>query len=389
MYQRIAFFVQISNADAISKAATLNKKKQDELKIAKNNIIENIHDSVRLNNLPVFTDYFSKLKPDVKLRSELAAVAIQNGSLAIFKFLVQQGLNLKEKDSEGFSYLHTAVFYNQLPLCQYLVEAGLDINAIDENRSVFILASNSSIAVVEYLLNKKINTDNDPDFVNEAIRYGKPELAQYMMKRGFKFNTDIFDNDKLLVDFIEQDDVATFSFLLGQGLDINKNIKYRMEKSTLLYMAVLLNSPKVAMFLLNKGANSNVYSRNDALFAYAINFENKDLLNTLYDKGANLEAITGMNKQTPLVFAFKLNRIDVIMMLINRGAKLDHPSGDDKNMPLHLAAAAGYLDAVKLMIKKGANPNAKNGEDKTALDSAIENGQKAVEKYLATVTKKK
>ena len=162
-----------------------------------------------------------------------------------------------------------------------------------------------------------------------------------------------------------------------------------MEKSTLLYMAVLLNSPKVAMFLLNKGANSNVYSRNDALFAYAINFENKDLLNTLYDKGANLEAITGMNKQTPLVFAFKLNRIDVIMMLINRGAKLDHPSGDDKNMPLHLAAAAGYLDAVKLMIKKGANPNAKNGEDKTALDSAIENRQKAVEKYLATVTKKK
>ncbi len=382
-----------SSQYVIEKAKAREEKKEAEEKQAQQQKIENIKDAARLDNLQAFTGYYKEMMQDNKLNSEkwheLAELSIKNGAFNIFIHITQHVSDINALDNDGYSLLHNAVFYNQLEIAKHLVQNGLDINhKSNEGRTVFILAANSSIDMVEYLLGLGVNTDDEKDFVNEAVRYGKPDIARFMMKSGYEVDKGILNNDSQLIRYIQRSDTETLNFLFEQGLDIEKKIKYRRETATLLHMAIMFDKPEVAIFLLNKGAKPHVQTDGgQALFEAAINHENMEVLNLMYDKGADLDATTGLNKETPLMLAFDLNRIDVIMMLIKRGADLKKTIDFRGNTPLHYAASFGYLEAAKLMIEKGADSEAKNKDNKTALDFAIEGKNKAVEEYLKNLKK--
>ena len=384
-----------SDEQTIAKAQKLKQEREQQEKLEQTNNapVKSIQDAIKKGALAAFERFYKEHQNnqgDDKLDDyELAMSVIEEGTLDMLTFLERQGFDLKQLNNDGYSLLHYAVFYNNLAATKYLVDKGLDINLTSkDDRTVFVLCSNSSPEMASYLLKLGIKTDKDQDIVTDAVYYGKADVAKFLIKSGFKFNKAVLEDDEMLAEHIKDSNIPMVEFLLAQGLDINTNIEFVGEKASLLYMALRLEQDDMALFLLNKGADPNAKSkRGDAAFKYAINMENMDVLELMYDKGADLEGTTGVFKETPLTVAFDLNRINVIMFLLKRGAKVDTITQFGKETPLHLAAKAGFLEATKLILKMGADPQAKNGDGKTALDIAKENDNQAVAKHLASINK--
>jgi tetratricopeptide (TPR) repeat protein len=74
----------------------------------------------------------------------------------------------------------------------------------------------------------------------------------------------------------------------------------------------------------------------------------------LLDKGAdvNVENISG---DTPLKLAVGIDRIDIVRTLLDKGADVDASAGGLS--PLMIAGMSGYADIVRLLIDKGATVN--------------------------------
>ncbi|MGB0767990.1 MAG: ankyrin repeat domain-containing protein [Phycisphaeraceae bacterium] len=112
-------------------------------------------------------------------------------------------------------------------------------------------------------------------------------------------------------------------------------------KETDLYMieaAAALDKPVVLRYLLDQGVSPNPESRGVAL-CQAIQSGNQQSVLALIDYGANLNAVSGSNDDTPL----------------------------------HWAAYEGEYWAVDLLISKGANPNIENRKGLTVVDFANNN----------------
>ncbi|MHC5718709.1 MAG: ankyrin repeat domain-containing protein, partial [Nostoc sp.] len=78
-------------------------------------------------------------------------------------------------------------------------------------------------------------------------------------------------------------------------------------------------------------------------------------------KGADVNARTNHNNDTPLHLAAEKGHKDIVELLIAKGADV-HSRNHERDTPLHLA---DDLDVVELLIAKGADVNAKNNGDMT------------------------
>jgi tetratricopeptide (TPR) repeat protein len=84
----------------------------------------------------------------------------------------------------------------------------------------------------------------------------------------------------------------------------------------------------------------------------------------LLDKGADVK-VENISGDTPLKLAVGINRIDVVRTLLDKGADVDASAGG--LTPLMIAGMDGYADIARLLIDKGANVNAADNWGGTVL----------------------
>lgn len=94
----------------------------------------------------------------------------------------------------------------------------------------------------------------------------------------------------------------------------------------------------------------------------------KDVVNTLLDKGANIDLQTP-GGYTALYAASWLGRTEVVKVLLDRGAKTGLQDKEGMTA-LHIATERGYAEVIKLLLDKGANQDIKTKSNKSALDFA-------------------
>ncbi|MFP3033890.1 MAG: ankyrin repeat domain-containing protein, partial [Wolbachia sp.] len=121
--------------------------------------------------------------------------------------------------------------------------------------------------------------------------------------------------------------------LLGEGLDINSEIKYNGFMP--LYFAIAKNCYSYCSWT-----------------------------------DVNHKTILGF---TPLNFVSQQGNLDIVNTLIANGADLGTKT-DKLNTPLHLAAENGHLDIVNVFIEKGLDVNAANNDRARPVHSAVQNG---------------
>ncbi|GAW12879.1 hypothetical protein ANO14919_022500 [Xylariales sp. No.14919] len=109
---------------------------------------------------------------------------------------------------------------------------------------------------------------------------------------------------------------------------------------------------RILDLLFRKGADIGVMEDGSSPLHLAIEAKSLKAVNTLLDRGANIEAVSKYGT-TPLMLASGEGLDEIVEVLIERGARLD-ASGGHETTPLSLAAAMGHFNTLKILSAKGA-----------------------------------
>ena len=144
-------------------------------------------------------------------------------------------------------------------------------------------------------------------------------------------------------------DNRAISKLLDEGADPN-----------LLFMkAVKANNEKLAIILLNAGADPKGYENRTPLIGRSVG-----------------------PSDSPLSYAAYSNQIELIKMLLVKKAALNEKGGWGWT-PIMRAAMMGHHEIVRLLLAAGADPRIKDDEGLTAFDHARKKKQEKVIEILA------
>jgi ankyrin repeat protein len=106
-----------------------------------------------------------------------------------------------------------------------------------------------------------------------------------------------------------------------------------------------------------------------------------DIARLLCDRGADTNAINGLQNETALHKAAFHGHADVVQLLVERHAQVDLANKFGRTA-LHIAAGQLRYEVVRYLITAGADINAKDGVGSTPLDCALPYRQASVAKLL-------
>ena len=109
------------------------------------------------------------------------------------RILMSQGANVNAVDKNGRSILMHAVSDNRVPLeiIHYLIAAGADINAIDEEFGMSVLAHAAScgrLDVVQLLFQHGVHFETDAGALHYAAHSDNPEVLAFLLSQGVNPN---------------------------------------------------------------------------------------------------------------------------------------------------------------------------------------------------------
>lgn len=103
----------------------------------------------------------------------------------------------------------------------------------------------------------------------------------------------------------------------------------------------------------------------------AVYYESKEMLEFLIKNGANVNATSKDDDETPLHLAAIMGRCEMAILLLENGADVNYRD-DGLATPLHLACLYSTEEMVNLLLSHGAEVDAKTEFGKTPLCYAIE-----------------
>ncbi|MFP3027769.1 MAG: ankyrin repeat domain-containing protein [Wolbachia sp.] len=104
----------------------------------------------------------------------------------------------------------------------------------------------------------------------------------------------------------------------------------------------------------------------DELLMNSSKGENIQQITELIEAGANINAVTTVQKETPLHIAVRYGHKEVAELLLNKGANVNAIERR-KWTPLHTAVRYGHKEVAELLLDRGANVNAVDKTGRTPL----------------------
>ncbi len=233
--------------------------------------------------------------------------------------------SLNEKDESGMTPLVVAIDSRQIPCVGLLIEAGADRLARDGNgRNAFSAANQVTDGRDKVSIHLMLLGNAGQDAVQEASEPA-PWSLEYSTMHG---------------------QTALTKMLLGMGVDPNTT---GTRGTTPLADAALKGSLEDVRLLLEAGARPDAVS----------------------PAGAQ-----------PIHDAALGDNAEVIRELATHGADVNARTRDETQTPLHFAAAMAKMKAVEALVKLGADLTAKDSKGRTPLEAAERAGLTDVAAFL-------
>lgn len=283
-------------------------------------------------SLEMFKNFSSE---EMKPPHELAA----EGDLEELKALIETfSLTLKECSEDGSTLLHSATQSNQVVVMQYLIESGIQLDAVDNdgNTALHVAVEKGHIEALHLLLNSGATdtiTNNRMDApLHIAVRSNNTELIAAFLEHPIEFVVFGYRKRTPLHVIAEHDNLEACEVFHNSILlkkELNKG-GFRLcaadeDDLTPIHLAARKGSHRVLDFIMEKCMSHG--------------YPPDKVLSWLDEENS-----------TPLHAAIDGCHPEVVEVLLKHGAS-PTAAKDDQPPPIHLACTQGKLGMVCAMVK--------------------------------------
>ncbi len=351
------------------------------------------------------------------------AFAASNGQInpAVYEAFFKAGINPKQKYTNGATILLLAIPNDtEFKLTDYLTTKGLSLKDTDElGKTAFDYAArNGNVEFLKKIIEKGIKpTGNALIIASQGTRSTTNGLSTYkylVEDLKLKANSVGENGENVLHNLVKKkDQTENINYFIAKGVDVNatdkdgnnafmnasgsknldavqltlpkvKNINAANSKGeTALMMAVHNGSPEIVSYLIEKGAKTDLQSKDGNLGYYLVqsykaprpgekNEEFKQKLDILTKNGFNFAT---PQPDGSSLYSVAVSKNDINLFNLLDGLKIDvNAANSEGTTALHKAALMAKDDVIlKHLVSLGANKKAKTEFDETAYDLASEN----------------
>ncbi|XP_057322749.1 uncharacterized protein LOC130666094 [Microplitis mediator] len=357
--------------------------KDDKNRTAIEMALNDSHDHIRS-----FKILFEHKKIDVNYRCNndeewtLLHIAAQAGSLPITEYLIEKGADINLQNKHFSKPVHIAAREGHKHLVEYYINKNIDL--YDRGAAGWTLLHYASFGkgkdVINYLFDKNFDVNiidlRGQTPLHVASEYGSKDIVEILLRNGASYDSlDIFKKkpsqiagDTSIVDLfkcidklfkaVKQNNVKETEFCVKQKAIINT---INSDRVTALHYSAWKGYTEIVEILLNNEANPNIVNKNDSTpLHYAAKFGYPEIVKILLNNGAIYNAKTKKGN-TPLELATHPEIIK-LLKLINRSF-ISVENGSIKI--IDELKNVDSLDTLKSIM------NAQNSEGKTLIVTAI------------------
>ena len=271
--------------------------------------------------------------PDQATAADLIEVARNQNSVAL-QSLLDGGADPNERQADGATALHWAVYREDMDMVTALLEAGADVNAVNRLGA-------------------------SPLYI--AAKSGHGDLMARLLDAGADPDRALQMNETPIMTASRSGTVAGVQALIAAGADVNARENSRHQ--TALMWAAAQGHVEVARSLIRAGAELEARSKVRPMLMYV------DATNGgAFDQGVT----ENLGGYSALLFAARQGDVEITRLLLNAGADIDGLAGNGTS-PLVVAAHSGHTALAIELLNQGADANSM-GAGYTALHAAILRG---------------
>lgn len=384
----------VSNAEVLKKLEEFGKElnKISEIRTEFNELKEQLNASQTNINALLSNSNSKRVDRIAKTDLNLFDATAIGDVLRVEELLAKKGVKVDLKDGIGSTALHYAASNGRARIVQMLIEAGANVNELDNNKvtalnrarflgneeTIRTLLDNKAIAVeIINPLTAKNKLQSNVEEVIAAVSEDSVDLLKKQEELGFDLGLELPDGQTILIAAAKNGSINIVKYLLGKSPVLKENTKNS---------AVIFNAFEAMNERRPAGDSSNII-----ILTYI------ELIKILIKEVPS--AINFLKKGfSPLHIAITENHVSLVKLLLE--AKADVEQKDPNGItPLIMAITAkdhshenasfekeeghGHQEElVELILNAGANVNAKGLKGRDALLEATKIGNAAVADLL-------
>jgi len=327
--------------------------------------------SIRMNN-PSITCLLLEKGVDLNTKNSNGMtplmVAVMNRYPEMVHILIRAGGNVNDRDNDGNTPLILCDVYS---IAEILLKVdGIDVNARNKDgvTALWRMVSQGYSDIVRLMLRRDDVDTNIPDIhgitsLMEAVHHGYISIVDMLLEYGVRT-----DDTTPLIQAIINNDHSIVSLLIRHNVDVNR--PSGSNRLTPLMYAIDKNDSYIIHLLLDCGADLCVRDKdgNTPLMRHLLRpYHDPYMIRLLVEYGADVNTMNN-NGSTPLTIVSGWSRRLFADTLLRHGAD---PNVLDKDgyTPLMIASMNGRVDTCSLLLKYGAYTHI-NRDGMTAYDMA-------------------
>ena len=371
----------------------INKLKGLETEVSEDTPVKDLIEEVLDKNTIPIVDRVDDVSEEL-----LAAAA--RGETERVQELLSDGANVDYQDEEGLTVLMYAIENNKLDTVNVLIDAGADLNMLDEAHGWPALRyalrnENENIDIVNVLVEAgaDLNIQDKEWKISDlmiAAGNGMVDIVRALLAAGADVSLKS-EEGKTAIDYATSQEIRDLLRVAEAAAEVNKE----------LIRAAGRGDPKRVEDLIRDGADVDYQDKNGwTALMYAIRNHKIDTVNTLISAGANVN-VKNKSGDSALIIAVDNEYIDIVKELLNARADttiktkigglplteltnnqeilnmLQAAAEEEEEEPQELlnlndelllvAAAGGDHERVQDLLSDGANVNYQNEDGWTAL----------------------
>jgi ankyrin repeat protein/L-ascorbate metabolism protein UlaG (beta-lactamase superfamily) len=279
----------------------------------------------------------------------------------------------------GMTPLHYGVYFGYVPVVDYALKNGIDINTKDSRglTPIWFSVSGSRPAMLRKLIalgaDLSVKNSEGDDMLFRAARAGNVEVVRILLDNGFEVNEKNRWEVTPIYYALNAGAVDVVKFLVEKGAELSKSEAAGM---TPVHHACMTGSAAIH-YLLDQGFEVDPRNQRGMTPLFlAMDVGNAEGARALAMRGADVNA-ADENGQTPFLLAVKRGNRDLVSLFLDKGATLGAVDPRTGKTCLHEAALRGYSGVVETLLARGIDKNGRDKNGRTALSYALKYGNKS------------